>query len=800
MQNLARSVGLDEAALRRLLDDIPVGIGVAEPVETDGSIKPDARIVYYNKHWVKMFGFDVDDVITVEGATRRLYPDADLHAQRIRSRQEAAARRRAGGGEQTEARAMGANGQWVDVLTGTSVVGDRLIVTMLDIGEEKKAANEHAKAEAEATMRERIILAARAAKSAFWEWDLATNVVKWSPEMMDLFGIGNEKRYANLDVWSIWRERLHPADLPAAERDAMAAFHARAPLATEYRIIKPDGTICWMESRGDVIRDEKGQAVRMAGINTDITARKNAEQNAAEYRAQLEQLLAERTTELDTARRRLEKTAYEVTENIPVGTYVLESDPHGHAQFTFTSERWLRMLDLCRKDVMADPSLAFRAVHPDDQAEFLRLNEQVIANKEPLYWEGRIVVRGETRWVTIESVPRNHPDGGTIWEGVMVDITERKLAEEKIRESVKRMQLAAAAAGIGFWSRDNATGIEGWDDEMLRIYGIRREEFDGRWESCVHPEDLGKVQRLTEEALAAGTIGRYEYRIIRPDGAVRHIRGMSTSVRGLRGQPLLEIGVNFDITAEKQAAEREKQLAKQHRRDLEQKLKTSLTAAAVAHEINQPLSAILIDSQMALARIQGDSRELAQARAFLSSTISNAERTVATIGKMMSLLRSVQTKPHEVNLVNVLRSAELYAKDDLRAAGITLRIEGAGRAVKIRGDEGQLVLAVSNLIRNAIEAIRSGHTGRSPEILIRLARDGKSIVLSVSDSGPGLPRETLAKIPLHTTKPQGTGLGLFIVKTVAENHGAKLQARQSVLGGAELRLLFPVEEKFVAAV
>ena len=139
MEALSRLVSVDDTALRRLLDDIPVGIGVAEPVEPDGSIKPEARIVYYNKHWVKVFGFDVDDVRTVKEATRRLYPDPELLEERLRSRKEAAERRRAGGGEQTEARAMGANGKWLTVMTGTTVVGTRLVVTMLDITAQKQA-------------------------------------------------------------------------------------------------------------------------------------------------------------------------------------------------------------------------------------------------------------------------------------------------------------------------------------------------------------------------------------------------------------------------------------------------------------------------------------------------------------------------------------------------------------------------------------------------------------------------------------------------------------------------------------
>ena len=100
-------MNLDDEALRCLLDNIPVGIGIAEPVEPDGSIKPEARVVYYNKEWVKMFGFDVDDVRTVKEATWRLYPDPGLLEHRLRARKEAAVRSREGCGEETEARAMG---------------------------------------------------------------------------------------------------------------------------------------------------------------------------------------------------------------------------------------------------------------------------------------------------------------------------------------------------------------------------------------------------------------------------------------------------------------------------------------------------------------------------------------------------------------------------------------------------------------------------------------------------------------------------------------------------------------------
>jgi len=127
----------------------------------------------------------------------------------------------------------------------------------------------------------------------------------------------------------------------------------------------------------------------------------------------------------DPAEHWLARVAYEMTENIPVGTYIVQHDEGGRPRFTFVSAQWLRMLDLRREDVLADPSLAFQAVHPEEREGFVRLSDEAMAEFRRFSWEGRIVVNGVTRWVSIESTPRRRPDGGTIWEGVMIDITQR---------------------------------------------------------------------------------------------------------------------------------------------------------------------------------------------------------------------------------------------------------------------------------------------------------------------------------------------------------------------------------------
>ena len=763
VEALSRLISLDEDAIRLLLDEIPVGIAIAEPVQPDGTIRPDARITFFNKKWTEMFGFDAAEVKTVGQNTRRLYPDQDVHAQMLRMRDTAAGRIREGGrSERTEIRAMGANGEWLDVITGTTVVGDRLVVTMLDITERKRAARE-----LEEMQRSRENEAYEVTENI----PAGTYTMVQPPEggfarfsflssrFLEIFGLKREAvDQDTLNVFAL----VHPEEYDEFLRKNIETFERKIPFSEEFRAIVR-GETRWFHAASNPRSRPDGSTV-WEGVLTDVTARKEAE---------FAREKSDRSMKLAASAARLGFW------EIDVSTGLDRWDPemariHGirHEDFDGHWEKF---------------------VHPDDYENVMRETKRMLESDVVFEMDYRIVrPSGETRHIREHGTVIRDEDGRPLSaSGVMQDITERKKAANELREGTQRMRLAASAAGIGFWSRDNATGVEEWDDGMLGIYGVRREDFDGRLEPFLHPEDAERISNLNIGTDPSGRIGEYEFRIIRPDGALRHVRTRSTMMPGHDGAPAREIGVDFDITTEKQAGAREKEIADRHRAELEKKLKTSLNAAAVAHEINQPLSAILLDSQMALERIKGDSRELKQARAFLSSTISNAERTVDTIGKMMSLLRSVQTEPRPVDLVDVVRSAKLYAKDDLRAAGITVDTEGADRAVTVGGDQGQLLLAVSNLLRNAIESLQADDRQRPRKILVSLRKDKDSVVLAVGDSGAGLPEKTLAKIPLHTTKPEGTGLGLFIVKSVAENHGATLEAGRSELGGAELRLVFP---------
>jgi C4-dicarboxylate-specific signal transduction histidine kinase len=171
-----------------------------------------------------------------------------------------------------------------------------------------------------------------------------------------------------------------------------------------------------------------------------------------------------------------------------------------------------------------------------------------------------------------------------------------------------------------------------------------------------------------------------------------------------------------------------------------------------------------------------------------------AQRVVATIDKMKTLLRNVQTEHRPIDLAEVVKSALLYNKGLLARHHILLRQAGLDRACPLRGDDAQLQLAVTNLVRNAVEAIEEAKPKKC-EILIELHANGGAAELVIGDSGPGWPMAGPAETPLTTTKKSGTGIGLYVVRTALQNHRGEVAFGRSPLGGAEVRLKFPRTEK-----
>jgi PAS domain S-box-containing protein len=512
----------------------------------------------------------------------------------------------------------------------------------------------------------------------------------------------------------------------------------------------------------------------------------------------------ELSTSLQQARDELAQTALAITEAIPVGTYTMVLRPGAElAQFSFMSERFLQICGLERAAAEANPLNAFACVHPDDHDDWLALNALTFAKKLRFKGQCRVVVNGQVRWILAESVPRDLADGSTVWEGVISDITEQVQAEQELRRMLRVLPIPVACTQL-----EAPQPIVFLNQRFLDTFGYAADELPSVevWAELAYPDPAYRqevMERWADELdrcrAGAPELGPMELEVVCKDGSHR----MVILTASLREE--LAVCTFLDVTERKRAEaalerafRREADLKERQRLELEAKLRTSLTAAAVAHEIKQPLSAILLHSRLLRSRLEqlpdGQVRSLLQP--LLEQQLGESERVVTTIEKMRMLLRNVQTEQQRLDLCNVIASTRLYLRPLFQRHGVSVVAGGLEQPQWLLGDASQLQMALSNLIRNAVEAISQGQVAE-PCLQLSLERRTDShgspwLELRVADNGPGFADLQLEQLLLASTKPQGSGLGLFVVNAAVQIHGGSLRLGRSVeLGGAEVLLRLP---------
>ncbi len=250
---------------------------------------------------------------------------------------------------------------------------------------------------------------------------------------------------------------------------------------------------------------------------------------------------------------------------------------------------------------------------------------------------------------------------------------------------------------------------------------------------------------------------------------------------------------DWELQAARQGLDRQRLI-------LRQKLRTSLTAAAVAHEINQPLSSLSLISARLIDQAEA-TPGLAETLPLLQVLLTECQRVVELIEKMRMLLHSVETDQGPVSLIAATGSALTYLRRLIAADEVVLQTAGLeGPGAVIHGDGGQLQVAVTNLVRNALAAmLEVPRQQRRLEVTLRELPGWVELV--VADSGPGFPPQWLGQDLgeerlFQSSRTTGMGLGLYLVGATVENHRGRVQlSRSRELGGAEVILRFPLLEQ-----
>ena len=367
----------------------------------------------------------------------------------------------------------------------------------------------------------------------------------------------------------------------------------------------------------------------------------------------------------------------------------------------------------------------------------------------------------------------------------------------QLQERERHMDLASAAADLGMWTWDIDRDTI-WATKRARaLFGISESEpiNRARFIGCLHPEDREATDRALEAALA--TSGRYEveYRVLLPEGKVRWMAARGQIERTDSGKPILLRGVVLDISA-RRGAELELQ---QLRSQLAHASRVSMMgqlASALAHELSQPLGAILRNTEAAELFLEHDPPDLDELRAILVDIRLDDQRAGGVIDRLRALLKRRSFVPRVLSVSDELANVMSLARSDATTRKVALEIDIASGLPHVMGDPVHLQQVLLNLILNAMDAVEDAPAARRKVTVRAQCHRQGEIEVAVEDSGGGIAPERLGRLfePFFTTKANGMGIGLAISRTIIEAHGGRIWAENNAGEGATFRFTLPLAE------
>ncbi len=375
-------------------------------------------------------------------------------------------------------------------------------------------------------------------------------------------------------------------------------------------------------------------------------------------------------------------------------------------------------------------------------------------------------------------------------------IEERGKGEMTLRGREQRMSLAAESANLAFWTI-NFERKESWmSDKGRAIFNFAPDEALSRelFLSRVHPEDRVAVDEAIERARASSETFEFEYRLLRPDGQTRWLISRGRYLRNDRDRVNELIGVAIDLTAQVQA-NLQLRLQREELAHLSRVALMGELTASLAHELNQPLTAIASNAAAGRRFLALGSPEPEMFDELLADVASDARRAGDIIHGIHHFVRKSESVKGAVNLNEIIREVLRLLHSDLLGRATAVETQLAPNLPPVDANSVQLQQILLNLLMNSLEAMHLTPAEKR-RILISTKCEADSVVTSVRDYGGGLPKDNPDKIFTHfySTKPTGMGMGLTIVRSIVESHGGELAA-ENADDGARFSFRLPVAAK-----
>jgi PAS domain S-box-containing protein len=420
-----------------------------------------------------------------------------------------------------------------------------------------------------------------------------------------------------------------------------------------------------------------------------------------------------------------------------------------------------------------------KLVHPEDRAKVDAAFEASLEKGVASRVEYRIVMADGRVKVLEEHWEVFHDEQGRPARliGTCQDITERKRMEEALRESEARFRLVADSAPVMIWMSGTDKLCTYFNKPWLDFTGRSIDhELGNGWAEGVHHEDLQRCMTTYIQAFDHREAFAMEYRLRRHDGEFRWVLDLGVPRFNPDGFFAGYIGSCIDVTEQRRA---EEQLRQAHT-DLARVTRVAAMgelAAAIAHEVNQPLTAIITNGNFSLRQLERAIPDPDELRAAITEIVSDGTRASAVISRIRGLLMKGTVRRAHLDINEIVHDVTALLHNELIRNRISLRTDLVADLPRVDGDPVQLQQVLINLVMNAIEAMRT-YTDGKREIVVRSAKNPDTVLVQVQDSGPGMEPGVADRIfePFFTTKAEGIGMGLSISRSIIESHGGRLWA------------------------
>jgi len=583
-----------------------------------------------------------------------------------------------------------------------------------------------------------------------------------------------------LGIGGLLENLVHPEDAREVERALRNCFETGAASRMRFRWRENEGAYRWAECRVEPRRDQDGAIVQWYGVSLDIDDEVRAKE-------------AQRDRELELS---------QFIDMVPV--YIARMAPDGEP--TFFSKR---TVDLVGVDVEAfdKPGVSrlaaamAAAIHPEDVGLMNEKLGRSLVTGEPYSLKYRHrCPDGVYRWMHGRAEPLRDRDGAIMhWYAAIIDIDDEVRAQETLRDRERELSHLVDMVPSHVWRLTPEGEPNFYNKRLLEYFGLETANADkpgmsrleAAIEAAIHPDDAASVGEALNHSFVTGERFALKYRLRRADGVYRWMSGRAEPLRDENGRILEWYGLAHDIDDQVHAEEALRRASDK----LAQATRAASLAelsASIAHEVNQPLAAIVANSQACQQWLSVEPPNIERAKTTAERIIRDANSASDVVSRIRALFRQAPDARSSEDVNRLIAEVCRLMADVIAAKDVRIKTNLEPDLPSIALDRVQVQQVLVNLIRNGIEAM-DGVIDRARALLIRSCRDGLDAVrVEVRDAGTGIDDAERVFEPFFTTKRQGMGMGLAICRSIVESHGGRLWMANNETCGALAAFTLPL--------